>query len=98
MENKQTRISVDEFLDIIGYALGEEYSRKMKRHWSKYGSWIRVKDIVTKDLILQRKEGRDTIKRLKTRLDEVEPLLQEEIFSPRSTESARITLKASSGV
>jgi len=89
MENKEIRISVDEFLDIIGYGLGQEYSDKMKRHWRKYGNWNRLKDAVTKDLIYQRKEDREKIKRLQNKLSQMETSLQEEFSFPRSTKSAQ---------
>ena len=98
MEEKEMRISISELIEIIAYSLGEEYSQKLQRHWRKYHDWKRIKDTIIKDLILERKDAREKNKRLQAKLDQIEPLLQKELFYPRSTEGSQMTPQTSLGV
>jgi len=79
MKTEEMRISVSELLDICGYAIGIGAANALKIHWTKYHDYARLKDLLTKGIILKVKEKNDLVTRLQKRNRELETLLQHDI-------------------
>lgn len=80
------RISHEEMLDIVGYAIGKQAAEEFKAHYRKYGDFNRIKDKIIQELILDRKELVLLRKRVKEYREMIDRLSQGELFQKLQAE------------
>lgn len=68
MENQERRISLEECIDIVAYAIGTKIAYDLKRHLSKYGDWGRIKQVMIAEMIRRNGEKTRTENRLREEL------------------------------
>jgi hypothetical protein len=73
------KIEVTELLEIIGYAIGDRAAKELLSHYRKYQDWIRIKDLVLKEIIRRNKEHVDLLARHAALLRRIDSARQTDI-------------------
>ena len=76
------RISIEECLDILGYALGEKKIDYLKKHFARFGDWVQIKDLIIKDFVKTNADRQAVDKLLKRVRRENEMLKQGDFYHP----------------